>query len=144
LEEVRMDKGPGPGWLTARLKAGELGVKEAFLYRRLVMQGVYDGLAELGESVAKAVLYYLKQGFEADDYWLAEHPEELTRRLEQIFGAGGRVIEQLIVRRLYQNLGLSPVEDASFIEAVKAARTRVRAYLEMTGFEEVRLERGST
>ena len=80
--------------------------------------------AVLSRNVAEAFAYhfYAYLGLSRED--IPSHLKELSSTLDGSFGVGGRVLARAIVRRLYQNLGLSLVQksDSSFVECIEDAK----------------------
>ncbi|MBC7130682.1 hypothetical protein H5T51_05635 [Candidatus Bathyarchaeota archaeon] len=78
----------------------------------------------LGESGRNVVYYHLQHsyGIKKDD--ILDHPEALMKCLRNIFGSGAVVIENSIIKILYQKLGMEYVEKkgCSFMQYLEDAK----------------------
>jgi len=75
----------------------------------------------LGDSPKKAIFFHLEASFKIKKEHIPQNLTEFARALEGIFGPGASYLEKLIIKRLYEKLGLE-FEDAErldFLECVE-------------------------
>lgn len=66
---------------------------------------VDEGLNILGESGKLSLHYHVERRFQLNHEQIHERIEEFHEALEGIFGAGAKVIERVIAKKLYETLG---------------------------------------
>jgi hypothetical protein len=75
-------------------------------FERIVLVAVEEGLSSLGDSPKQAIFFHLKNSFEIGKNKIPTNLTEFAKALEEIFGPGAFYLEKLIVKRLYEKLGL--------------------------------------
>lgn len=83
-------------------------------FDRLLLEAVDEGLMSLGESVRQVIYYHLEKNNSLRRDAIPGKLEDFSSGLERIFGAGGKVIQKIIVNLLYSRLGLEFVEKADY------------------------------
>jgi hypothetical protein len=86
------------------MRNGE-SVEERF--NRALLEAVDEGLLVLGSSVRDTVYYHVEKISGLRREKIPERLEEFHKALTSLFGAGAKMIEKLIVTRLYSRLGLN-------------------------------------
>lgn len=88
-----------------------------------LIEAVDEGLLILGESGRKAIYFHIQNITSVNKEEIPNNLEALQRGIEEIFGAGARVIETAIVRSLCRKLGIHFEEDKdkSFVENIDCA-----------------------
>jgi hypothetical protein len=92
--------------------------------RKILLEAVEEGLSSLGDSPKQAIFFHLETSFEISKDSIPTNLTEFSKALEKIFGPGASYLEKLIVKRLYEKLGLEfeEVKNWDFLEYVKNAR----------------------
>jgi hypothetical protein len=96
------------------------------------MNEVREKLLESIDEVlnfSDVVLNFLEMNTEFNRHTILENPEVFCSELEDLFGAGARGIEALIVERFYVKLNIKyvRVREKSFIQYINEA---VKAYID--------------
>jgi hypothetical protein len=88
---------------------------------------VEESLSSLGDSPRQAILFHLKTSFKIEKENIPANLTEFARALEKIFGPGASYLEQLILSRLYEKLGLEfkNSESTNFLESVENVKKRL-------------------
>jgi hypothetical protein len=89
-------------------------------FSEILLAAVEESLSSLGNSPKQAILFHLEVSFNIKKEHIPENITEFAKALEKIFGLGAVYLEKLIVKRLYEKLGLE-FEDAKsrdFLECV--------------------------
>ncbi len=92
--------------------------------RKTLLEAVEDGISSLGDSPKQAIFFHLENSFQIGKKEIPANIYEFSKALEKIFGPGATYLEKLIVRRLYEKLGLEfkEVENWNFLEYVDNAK----------------------
>ena len=92
--------------------------------RQILLEAVEEGLSSLGDSPKQAIFFHLEISFEISRDNIPANMTEFSKALEKIFGPGALYLEKLIVKRLYEKLGLEfeETENWNFLEYVDNAR----------------------
>ena len=92
--------------------------------RKILLEAVEEGLSSLGDSPKQAIFFHLETSFEISKDNIPTNLTEFSKALEKIFGPGALYLEKLIVKRLYEKLGLEfeEVKNWDFLEYVNSAR----------------------
>ena len=90
----------------------------------ILLSAVEESLSSLGESPKQAILFHLETSFKIKKERIPTNLTEFTKALEGIFGPGASYLEKLIMKKLYEKLGLKfensvAVEFSERIEAAK-------------------------
>ena len=89
-------------------------------FSEILLAAVEESLSSLGNSPKQAILFHLETSFNIKKEHIPENITEFAKALEKIFGPGALYLEKLIVKRLYEKLGLEfeNVESRDFLECV--------------------------
>jgi len=92
-----------------------------------VQEAVHEGLLVLGEIVRNAIYQHIEMKHQLKRWEIPKRLQVFHKALEGIFGAGAKIVEKLIVKRLHGKLGLSFVEHESWTlgEYVDDAKKRM-------------------
>jgi len=92
------------------------------------LTAVEESLSSLGDSPKQAILFHLENSFKIKKEHIPANLTEFTKALEGIFGPGASYLEKLIVKRLYEKLGLNfeDVGSWDFIECVDNVKKHVQ------------------
>ena len=95
--------------------------------RQILLEAVEEGLSSLGDSPKQAIFFHLETSFEISKNTIPANLTDFAKALEKIFGPGAVYLEKLIVKRLYEKLGLEfeEAENWDFLEYVNSARERL-------------------
>jgi hypothetical protein len=95
--------------------------------RKILLEAVDEGLSSLGDSPKQAIFFHLETSFEVSKDKIPTNLTEFAKALEKIFGPGASYLEKLIVKRLYEKLGLEfeEVENWDFLEYVNDVEKRL-------------------
>lgn len=93
-------------------------------FRKTLLEAVEEGLSSLGDSPKQAIFFHLENSFEVSKDKIPANLPKFEKALKKIFGPGVPYLEKLIVKRLYEKLGLEfqKVEDWDFLEYVDNAK----------------------
>jgi len=88
--------------------------------RKILLEAVDEGLSSLGDSPKQAIFFHLENTFKIKKEKIPANLREFEKALERIFGPGAPYLEKLIVKRLYEKLGLEfeEIESWNFLEYV--------------------------
>jgi len=75
-------------------------------FGNILLAAVDESLSSLGDSSKQAIFYHLEFSFNIKKEHIPENITEFLKALETIFGPGASYLEKLIVKRLYEKLGL--------------------------------------
>lgn len=94
-----------------------------------VQEAVHEGLLVLGEIVRTAIYNYFETRYQIKREEIPRRLEAFHKALMGIIGAGAKIIEKLIAKRLYSRLGLSFIEheDWTLVEYVEDAKKHMGA-----------------
>lgn len=95
-------------------------------FGQLLLECVDEGLAVLGNEPRLAVYHYLSTICSIPRDEIPERVEDFAAGLRKALGGASKVIERLILRRLYQKLGSALREggDQEFADYVRGAKSR--------------------
>lgn len=92
----------------------------------LLMESIDEALTSLGESAKQSIYYHLEDKFKISKKEIPRRIGDFANGIEKIFGLGAHFIEILIMKKLYEKIGMSLEwnEDKEFIfvNYVEAAR----------------------
>ncbi|MGC9345249.1 MAG: hypothetical protein ACP5ER_00445 [Candidatus Bathyarchaeales archaeon] len=88
--------------------------------RKILLEAVEEGLSSLGDSPKKAIFFHLETSFKIKKDNIPANLTEFAKALEKIFGPGASYLEKLIIKRLYEKLGLEfeEIENWDFLEYI--------------------------
>jgi hypothetical protein len=76
-------------------------------FSKLVLAAVDESLSSLGDSSRQAIFFHLEASFKIKRESIPSNLAEFSEALEGIFGPGAPYLEELIARRLHEELGLT-------------------------------------
>jgi len=82
--------------------------------RETLLEAVDQGLAVPSEIVRAAIYERIERSYQVRREEISEKVEILHKALQDLLGAGAKVMEKLIARSLYSRLGLSFTEHANW------------------------------
>ena len=96
-------------------------------FSEILLAAVEESLSSLGDSPKQAIFFHLEASFKIKKERIPENIMEFAKALEKIFGPGALYLEKLIVKRLYEKLGLEfeDVESRDFLECVDNVKKRL-------------------
>jgi hypothetical protein len=83
------------------------GLASSVELEETLLQAVDEALVIPGEIVRMAIYERIERSYQLRREEIPEKLETFRRALQELLGAGGKVMEKLIVRNLYRRLGLS-------------------------------------
>jgi hypothetical protein len=101
-------------------------------FNKILLSAVDEGLCLLGDSSKKAILLHLETSFRLKKESIPFNLTEIKKALEDIFGPGAAYLEKIIVKRLYEKLGLDFEGGTDFLEHVYIAESLAMPKEEMT------------
>jgi len=89
-------------------------------FEEIFLVAIEEGLSSLGNSPKQAIFFHLENSFKIRKTNIPTNLVGFAKALEEIFGPGALYLEKLIVKRLYEKLGLEleEVECRDFLERV--------------------------
>lgn len=95
-------------------------------FEEILLEAIDEALASLGDSAKQSIYYHLKEKFKIQRREIPNRVEDFAEGLEKIFGAGARFLEILIMKKLYDRIGM-PIDwdeskEFAFANYVEAAR----------------------
>jgi len=96
-------------------------------FSKILLEAVEESLSSLGDSPKQAILFHLEASFSIRKEHIPANLTEFAKALERIFGPGASYLEKLIVKRLYEKLGLefANAESLDFLECVDNVKKRL-------------------
>lgn len=96
-------------------------------FSKLLLSAVEESLSSLGDSPKKAILFHLEASFNLKKEKILTNLTEFAKALEGIFGLGASYLERLIVKRLYEKLGLKfeDMENMDFLQCVDKMKKQI-------------------
>jgi len=96
-------------------------------FDRTLLDAIEGGLSSLGDSPKEAIFYHLEMSFRLKKENIPLNLSEFQQAMERIFGPGAPYLEKIIIRCLYERLGLGFEElgNADFVTYVDDAKRRV-------------------
>ena len=99
-------------------------------FNRVILDAIEGGLSSLGDSPKNAIFYHLENSFHLKKEDIPLNLSEFQQALERVFGPGAPYLEKLIVRRLYERLGIDFEEPKHIDLAVYVDDAKRRVTLE--------------
>jgi hypothetical protein len=75
-------------------------------FNRVLLGAIEGGLSLLGDSPKEAIFYHLETSFHLKKEDIPLNLSEFQQALEKVFGPGAPCLEKLIIKCLYERLGL--------------------------------------
>ena len=96
-------------------------------FSKILLLAVEESLSSLGDSPKQAILFHLESSFRIKKENIPTNLTEFAKALEGIFGPGASYLERLIVKRLYEKLGLEfeNAEGWDFLKSVENVKKRI-------------------
>ncbi len=97
-------------------------------FNRALLEAVDEGLLALGESVRQAIYWHLENKYFIKREEIPDKPEKFNEALKTMIGEGANVLLKLMVKRLYNKLGLNFEEKPnwSFKDYVEYAKKNIK------------------
>mgnify|MGYP005831452931 CR=1 FL=1 len=76
-------------------------------FEELLLEAIDEGLSSLGESSKWAIYFHLEKNFKIEKREIPSRIQDFTEALEGIFGVGASFLEILIMKRLYEKIGVT-------------------------------------
>jgi predicted CopG family antitoxin len=98
-------------------------------FSQVLLECVDDGLSVLGNEPRKAVYQYLFTIHSLEREQIPDKVDEFASGMKKALGSSSRVIERLILKKLFQRIGSTfrEVQDLEFADYVRDARRRFEA-----------------
>jgi hypothetical protein len=98
-------------------------------FSKILLSSVEESLFLLGDSTKQAILFHLENSFNLKKEKIPTNLTEFVKALEGIFGPGAEYLERLILRCLYEKLGLKFEENANldFLQCVNNLKEHIRS-----------------
>jgi hypothetical protein len=94
-------------------------------FKALLFESIDEALSSLGDSIKQATNLYLEQSFGIRKDEIPYRISAFAQALENIFGAGGDLVESLILKKLYEKIGEVFTPDSpgktTFLQHITAA-----------------------
>jgi hypothetical protein len=102
-------------------------------FKRVLLAAIDQGLSSLGESPKEAIFFHLESSFQLKKEDIPLNLTEFKQALERIFGPGAPYLEKLILKSLYERLGLDPqgLDETDLVVSADDARKRIKSELEV-------------
>lgn len=99
-------------------------------FEELFREAVDEGLQALGESVKQVTYYYLEHDHGLDQRRIPDDPEGFQQALQGLYSTGSKVIEDLIVKKLFGKVGADAEQEKekTFVEKIEVARSILKRY----------------
>lgn len=93
-------------------------------FKKILLVAVEEGISSLGNSPKQSIFFHLEVSFKITKDSIPANLTEFARALEKIFGPGAYYLEKLIVKHLYEKLGLRFEEEEmwDFLDYVDNAK----------------------
>ncbi|MCW4046338.1 MAG: DUF3227 domain-containing protein [Candidatus Bathyarchaeota archaeon] len=101
----------------------------ATAFDELLLRTIDEALNSLGESVKQAIYFHIENTFGLNRMQIPENLQLFQEALEKIFGAGARLIEVQIIKKLHDATGNSLAMKKSEFEFIKYIDVAKQSYL---------------
>lgn len=103
-------------------------------FNKILLSAVDEGLCLLGDSSKQAILFHLEASFQLKEENIPANLTEFKKALEGIFGPGATYLEEIIVKRLHEKLGLrfEQGKNTDFLKYVETAKSQIKQKREIT------------
>jgi hypothetical protein len=99
-------------------------------FDKLLLEAVDEGLSSLGESSKQAIYFHLEKSFSIKKQQIPEKIADFAQAIHRIFGLGANFLEILIIKRLYEKIGvvfeLVNAEELALAKYVTVAKRTLR------------------
>jgi len=73
-------------------------------FEELLLEAVDDGLSSLGDSSKQVIYFHLEKTFKLNKQEIPHKIEEFADAIENIFGHGAKLLQIIIMKRLYEKV----------------------------------------
>jgi hypothetical protein len=96
-------------------------------FDKILLSAVDEGLCLLGDSSKQAIIFHLETSSQLKEENIPSNLTEFKKALEGIFGLGATYLEEIIVKRLHEKLGLrfQEAKNTDFLEYVEIAKSQI-------------------
>jgi hypothetical protein len=96
-------------------------------FDKILLSAVEEGLCLLGDSSKQTIILHLETSFQLKEENIPSNLTGFKKALEEIFGPGATHLEEIIVKRLHEKLGLrfQEAKNTDFLEYVEIAENRI-------------------
>jgi len=96
-------------------------------FNKKLLIAVEESLSSLGDTPKQAIFFHLETCFKVSKEQIPESLTEFAKALEGIFGSGALYLEKLIIKSLYEKLGLhfENGADWDFLTSVSKVQKRI-------------------
>jgi hypothetical protein len=96
-------------------------------FTKVLLAAIDQGLSSLGDSPKQAIFYHLESSFQLKREEIPQNLTEFKLALDRIFGPGALFLEKLILKSLYEKLGLNfeDLDGADLVVCADDARKRI-------------------
>lgn len=98
-------------------------LKEERSFEELLSEAIDEALGALGDNVKLVVYYYLERNLGIEKRTIPKDMRSFQKELRRMFSDGAKVIEELIIKKLYDKIGVKAEEDEEFVNRVERARS---------------------
>jgi hypothetical protein len=104
-------------------------LSKSSLFDQVFLECVDDGLSVLGNEPRKAVYQYLSTIHSLEREQIPDKVDEFASGMRKALGSSSRVIERLILKKLFQRIGsiFREIQDFEFADYVRDAKRRFEA-----------------
>ncbi|MEM3626454.1 MAG: hypothetical protein QXZ25_00300 [Candidatus Bathyarchaeia archaeon] len=99
-------------------------------FEKLLLEAIDEALSSLGNSARQAIYFHLEDKFKIRRDEIPDRLEDFTDGIEKIFGLGAKFLQILIMKNLYEKIGISlewdECKDLMFVEYIRAAEESFR------------------
>ena len=100
------------------------------IFNKLLLEAVDEGLSSLGESAKQAIYFYLKNSFNIKKKEIPFKLEAFNNGIEKIFGLGADFLKVLVLKSLYEKIGMVfEWHESTSFDFVKSVAVVKRSFL---------------
>jgi hypothetical protein len=104
--------------------------KKTIDFNDLLLSSIDQALNSLGESIKQSIYFHIENKFKITRTEIPSNLNDFQQALEKIFGVGARFIEILIMKNLYEKIGLQiAIDNGQELEFIKYVNTAKQCYL---------------
>lgn len=115
-------------------------------FEELLLEAVDDGLSSLGDSSKQVIYFHLEKTFKLNKQEIPHKIEEFADAIENIFGHGAKLLQIIIMKRLYEkvkgsieyNAQLEELIFTQYVAAVKQSFQKKKTRIDSTQKMETR------
>lgn len=95
-------------------------------FEKILLEAVDEGLSSLGESSKLAIYFHLEENFKVKKEEIPCKVDMFAEAIEKMFGQGANFLEIMIMQRLHEKIGETPLlrdsDDFTFREYVASTK----------------------